>query len=116
MAKSPVVGYVAPSVGALAAAIEYATQSEPVVIGKPSPAYFQQALDELNVPAPDVLVVSDDPLSDLAGAKRLGMRAAFVLSGKYRDPAVLATIPPDEQPDLMANRIGDLLTRHDVIL
>lgn len=109
-------GRPAPSVGALSAAIEYATQTEPVVIGKPSPAYFQQALDDLGVPETDVLVVSDDPLSDLAGAKRLGMRAAFVLSGKYSDPAVLASITANEKPDLIADRIGDLLASGDVVL
>ena len=107
-------GRPAPSVGALATAIEYATRAEAVVIGKPSPAYFQQALDELGVPAADVLVISDDPFSDLAGAKQMGMRAAFVRSGKYNDPAVLATIPANEKPDLVANRIGDLLTGGDV--
>lgn len=104
-------GRPAPSVGALAAAIEYATQAEAVVIGKPSPAYFQQALDELGVPPGDVLVVSDDPYSDLAGAKRMGMRAAFVLSGKYGDESVLAQVSASERPDLIAPRIGDLLTR-----
>lgn len=109
-------GRPAPSVGALAAAIEYATQTEAVVIGKPSPAYFRQALDELGVPPGDVLVVSDDPYSDLAGAKRMGMRAAFVLSGKYGDESVLAQVPATEQPDIIVPRIGDLLARKAVEL
>ena len=104
-------GRPAPSVGALAAAIEYATQSEGVVIGKPSAAYFQQALDDLGVPAADVLVISDDPYSDLAGARRMGMRAAFVLSGKYADDSVLTQVPPPERPDVVVPRIGDLLTQ-----
>jgi ribonucleotide monophosphatase NagD (HAD superfamily) len=57
-----------------------------------------------------VLVVSDDPFSDLAGAKRLGMRAALVLSGKYRDAEVVAAIPAAQRPDVIVGRIGDLLT------
>ncbi len=104
------LGRVAPSVGAIVAAIEYATQVEPVLIGKPSPAYFKQALNELGIPPSEVLVVSDDPLSDLAGAKRMGMRAALVLSGKYATADVLEKLPPGERPDLTAPRIGDLLT------
>ena len=64
----------------------------------------------------DVLVVSDDPLSDLAGAKRMGMRAAFVLSGKYRDESVLTQLPLDERPDCVTPRIGDLLTRQIIAL
>jgi 4-nitrophenyl phosphatase len=102
-------GREAPSVGAIAAAIEYATQVEPTVIGKPSPVYYQQALDDIDVPPADVLIVSDDPFSDLAGAKRMGMRAAFVLSGKYEDATVVESIPARERPDVTVERIGDLL-------
>lgn len=102
-------GRPAPSVGALVAAVTYATQVEPTVIGKPSAAYFRQALDELGVPPGDVLLVSDDPLSDLAGGKQIGVRTAFVLSGKYANERVLASLAGDERPDLVVGRIGDLL-------
>jgi len=100
----------APSVGALAAAVEYAANVEATVIGKPSPVYFQQALDGIDVPPADVLVVSDDPFSDLAGAKRMGMQTAFVLSGKYPDEAIIESIPAVERPDVTVPRIGELLT------
>lgn len=108
-------GRPAPSVGAIAAAIEYATRVEAEVLGKPSPEYFRQALDELGVPVGEVLIVSDDPLTDLAGGKRMGMQTAFVLSGKYRDKRVLAQIPEAERPDIVAPTIADLLTRGDVV-
>jgi HAD superfamily hydrolase (TIGR01458 family) len=103
-------GRCSPSVGAIVEAISYATQVEPIVIGKPSPDYFRQALADLAVPAGEVLVVSDDPFSDLAGAKRMGMQAAFVLSGKYRERSVLDRIPAAEQPGVVVDAIGDLLT------
>ncbi|MFH0982163.1 MAG: HAD-IIA family hydrolase [Planctomycetota bacterium] len=103
-------GRCAPSVGAIVEAVRYATQVEPVVIGKPSPDYFRQALDDLGVASGSVLVVSDDPLSDLAGAKRMGMMAAFVLSGKYADPHVVEQVPPSERPDAVVQCIGELLT------
>ncbi|MCP4590241.1 MAG: HAD-IIA family hydrolase [bacterium] len=106
----------APSVGAIAEAIRYATQTDPVVIGKPSPTYFQQALDEIDTAPEEVMVVSDDPFSDLAGAKRMGMKAAFVLSGKYPDTNGLEDIPPAERPDLVAPRIGDLLSCGNITL
>jgi ribonucleotide monophosphatase NagD (HAD superfamily) len=79
------------------------------VIGKPSREYFQQALNDLGVEPAEVLVVSDDPFSDLAGAKRMGMRGAFVLSGKYRDASVVDAIPEAERPDVIVPRIGDLV-------
>lgn len=102
-------GRAVPSAGAIVAALAYAAQAEPTVIGKPSPAYFRQVLGELGVAAQDALVVSDDPLSDLAGAKRLGMHTAFVLSGKYADESVLAGLPDAERPDFTVPGIGDLV-------
>jgi len=109
-------GRTVPSVGAIVAAIEYATRAEPTVIGKPSPVYFRQALAELNTPPADVMVVSDDPLTDLVGAKKLGMRTAFVLSGKYHDSAILEAVEADLRPDITTARIGDLLAANHVTL
>lgn len=103
-------GRASPSVGAIAAAIEYATRVEPAVMGKPSREYYEQVLDDIGLAAEDVLLVSDDPFSDLVGAKRMGMNAAFVLSGKYADATILNAIPVDERPDITAPRIGDLIT------
>jgi HAD superfamily hydrolase (TIGR01458 family) len=103
-------GRVSPSVGPIVEAIRFATHVEPTVVGKPSPDYYRQVLEEVGVPAHSVMVVSDDPCSDLAGAKRLGMRTAFVLSGKYPETAALEGIPEAEAPDVVAPRIGDLLT------
>lgn len=101
-------GRPAPSVGAITSAIEHATQIEAEVLGKPSPEYFQPALDELGVPTDQVLVVSDDPLTDLTGARRMGMKTAFVLSGKYDNEFVLTKIPEKDRPDLVAPTLADL--------
>ena len=103
-------GRCAPSVGPIVEAVRYATQVEPTVIGKPSPTYFQQALDQVAVVPESVMVVSDDPFSDLAGAKRMGMAAAFVLSGKYPASVVVEGIAEAQRPDVVVGRIGDLLT------
>jgi len=40
----------------------------------------------------------------------MGMRAAFVLSGKYPDQSVIGSIPMSERPDIIARTIGELLT------
>ena len=92
-------------------AIRYATGVEPIVVGKPSRDYYGQVLSSMQVPTEAVMVVSDDPFSDLAGARRMGMQAAFVLSGKYDDPGVVTSIDPAEQPQITVDRIGDLLSR-----
>jgi 4-nitrophenyl phosphatase len=98
-----------PSVGPIAAAIAYAAQVEPIVIGKPSRDYYQQVLDDIALSPDLVLIVSDDPFSDLAGGKRMGMHTAFVLSGKYADATVTDRLAPAEQPDVTVDRIGALL-------
>lgn len=100
----------APSVGPLVAAIEYATQVEAVMIGKPSPAYLGGALGELGVAPGEVLCVSDDCFSDLVGARQLGMRTALVLSGKYTDARIVEKLPLPDRPDYLVPRIGDLLS------
>jgi HAD superfamily hydrolase (TIGR01458 family) len=102
-------GRTAPSVGAIAAAIEYATQITPTVIGKPNPAFFNQALADLRLPPDQVLVISDDPFSDLVGARRLGLHTALVLSGKYRERAVLERVPTSDHPELVVSNLGELL-------
>jgi 4-nitrophenyl phosphatase len=102
-------GRASPSVGAIVEAIAYATQVEPHVMGKPSPAYYQQALDDLGLGPEAVLMVSDDPFSDLAGAKRMGMQTAFVLTGKYTDPECADRLKPEERPDCTVANLFELL-------
>ena len=76
-----------PGVGAILKMISFATGSRYKVVGKPSPAFFEEALERLRhqqegIGFSDVEIVSDDPVGDLKGAKALGMRTALVLSGK----------------------------------
>ncbi len=76
-----------PGVGAILKMIAFATGAEYEVVGKPSPAFFHEALRLLRIQREglcfeDVEIVSDDLIGDLMGAKALGMRTALVLSGK----------------------------------
>ena len=102
-------GRIGPSVGAVVEALAYAANVEPTIVGKPSPESYQVALGRMNLGPEEVMFVSDDPFSDLAGAKRLGMTAAFVLTGKYPTRDVLQRIAEDERPDVTAETIFDLL-------
>jgi HAD superfamily hydrolase (TIGR01450 family) len=95
--------------GALAAALEAAAPGSPALTaGKPEPAVYGEALESLGVNAGEALFISDDPFTDLVGARRLGLATVFVLSGKYRDASVLADLPPDQQPDLIIARPDQL--------
>ncbi len=95
--------------GAWAAALQMAVPGvEAVTAGKPEPTIYLQALESLGAAPAEALFISDDPFTDLAGARRLGMATVFALSGKYPDRGVLAALPPDQQPDLIVERAEQL--------
>jgi HAD superfamily hydrolase (TIGR01450 family) len=75
--------------GAIVAGLEYALDRRARVLGKPSAGVFRQAAAELarelgqaRLPARAIAMVGDDPRSDLAPARRLGMRTVLALTGK----------------------------------
>jgi len=91
--------------GALVAGLEYAAEVEAEVIGKPTAAYFEAALAELDAAPGDAVMVGDDVEADIGGAKRIGMKGVLVRTGKFR-PAALREADP--QPDAVIDSIADL--------
>ena len=82
--------------GAFVAGLEYAAELEATVLGKPSPAYFQAALDALDSDAELTWMVGDDIEADIAGAHAAGLRTVLVRTGKFRPDAVeVARVQPD---------------------
>lgn len=71
-------------VGPFVAALEYATGQEAVVVGKPSPAFFHAAVQDLGLSPGEVAMVGDDLESDVLGAQAAGLRGVLVRTGKYR--------------------------------
>ncbi len=95
--------------GAWAAALTAAVPDARVVTaGKPEPAVYEQALKSLGGMPSEALFISDDPCTDLVAARRLGLSTVFVLSGKYPDREILASLPRDQQPDLVLERPDQL--------
>lgn len=70
-----------PGAGAITAALVAATDTQPLVIGKPAPMMFQVAAETLGAPAAAVLVIGDRLDTDIVGAAAAGMPAALVLTG-----------------------------------
>ena len=91
--------------GAFVAGLEYAAGVEAVVIGKPSPMYFEAALEALDAEPKLTWMVGDDIEADIAGAQRFGLRTALVRTGKFR---------PDDlersgiTPDIVVNSLAEL--------
>lgn len=89
--------------GPFVAAIEYATGSEAVVVGKPSQSFFELVLADLGVGPERALMVGDDIESDVGGALAAGLRAVLVRTGKYREEFVAASaIEPTATIDSIA--------------
>jgi HAD superfamily hydrolase (TIGR01458 family) len=89
--------------GAFVAGLEYASEQEAVVLGKPSAAYFAAALDALEYEPEQTWMVGDDIEADVAGASAFGLRTILVRTGKFREEALdEATVRPDGVIDSIA--------------
>jgi HAD superfamily hydrolase (TIGR01458 family) len=91
--------------GAFVAGLEYAAGVEAEIVGKPTAAYFESALAELDATPTESVMVGDDVEADIGGAKRIGMRGVLVRTGKFR-PAALEEADP--QPDAVLDSIAEL--------
>jgi HAD superfamily hydrolase (TIGR01458 family) len=91
--------------GAFVAGLEYAAQVEAEIVGKPTAAYFEAALAELESTPSEAVMVGDDVEADIGGAKQIGMRGVLVRTGKFR-PAALEEADP--QPDAVIDSIAEL--------
>lgn len=71
--------------GAFVTALEYSSGQEAIVLGKPSPGFFDAALASMGCAPEEAVMVGDDAEADVAGALRAGLGAAvLVRTGKYR--------------------------------
>ncbi|HKF14934.1 MAG TPA: TIGR01458 family HAD-type hydrolase [Gaiellaceae bacterium] len=91
--------------GCFVAGLEYASDVEATVLGKPSTAYFAAAVEALDAEPALTWMVGDDIDADVAGARRFGLRTALVRTGKFR---------PDDldrsaaEPDVVLSSVADL--------
>jgi HAD superfamily hydrolase (TIGR01450 family) len=106
--------------GAAVVGLEFATGRKAIVLGKPSPVVFRQALalsrHDLGrrVPAGAVAMVGDDPDADIRGAQRVGLRGFLVLTGKTA-AADLSRIRSrhGRPPDAIAASLAELVAALD---
>lgn len=90
--------------GPFVAALQYAAGIEPVVLGKPAPAFFDAAVAAVGSSPGRTLMIGDDIRGDVAGAQRAGLKAALVRTGKFRP----ADLHGDIRPDVVLDSVGDL--------
>lgn len=86
--------------GPFVAALEYAAGVRAELTGKPAPAIFHAALEELGCAPDQAVMIGDDLDSDVGGAQRAGCRAVLVRTGKFRAADEL-------HPTLHADAVAD---------
>ncbi len=91
--------------GAFVTALEYATGQEAMVVGKPSPAFFQAAADSMGVDLFNMAVVGDDIGTDVAGAQACDAAAVLVRTGKFQEGDLSRGSP---KPDLILDSVASL--------
>ena len=91
-------------IGAFIHGLEYASNTKAMMIGKPSPDFFNAVLTDLQRQANEVLMIGDDIDSDIGGAQAVGIKGALVRTGKFRQSyADNALIKPDFTIDSVAD-------------
>jgi len=91
--------------GCFVAGLEYASDVDATVLGKPSTAYFAAAVEALDAEPELTWMVGDDIDVDVAGARRFGLRTALVRTGKFRPDQLERSTT---EPDVVLSSVADL--------
>lgn len=91
--------------GAYVSGLEAATGVTATVCGKPAPAYFNAALEMLDLPAERTGMVGDDLTNDVIGAQAAGLTGILVRTGKFRESDLLQG---KGEPDHIVDSLADV--------
>lgn len=92
-------------IGGFIQALEYASGTEAMMIGKPAVDFFNIALEDIHLKASEVGMIGDDIDSDVGGAQQAGIKGILVRTGKYRQSYADAS---GIKPDVVIDSIADL--------
>lgn len=81
-----------PGAGSVVTFVESATQTRPVIIGKPENIIMAKALQRLGLPKEDVVMVGDNYATDISAGINFGMDTLLVTTG-FTAPDAVATLP-----------------------
>ncbi|NPV77126.1 MAG: HAD-IIA family hydrolase [Anaerolineae bacterium] len=101
----PMPGRLIPGAGTVLAAIEAATDTKPLIVGKPALTMLEMAMENLGVLPAQTLVVGDRLDTDIAGGQAAGCRTALVLSGVTTLEQARSWSPP---PDIICENLAAL--------
>jgi FMN phosphatase YigB (HAD superfamily) len=83
-------------------------------LSKPDKAFFHAALQQLNVPASEIVMIGDTYKNDIRPAIELGMKTIWVLHRPDKERASLVEVLNGSapRPDLTLNSISELKPEH----
>jgi len=94
----------------IVAAIEHATGTEAVVVGKPLPEILIESVKALGHDVADAVMIGDNPKSDIAGGNAAGMTTILV----QRDPKNIVAFEAgdlDTTPTLTVNTLDEIISQ-----
>lgn len=94
--------------GSVLALLQTASEVAPIIVGKPQPIMYQQAMSRLGGSPAETAALGDRLETDILGAVRAGIRSIFVLSGISKREQLAAV---DYAPDWVFNDIAHLTER-----
>jgi len=97
-----------PGAGTIVAAVAAASGAEPLVIGKPQPAMFEQAMERMGTQPQETLCIGDRLETDILGGQNAGCLTGLVLGGISSLEQAKNWQP---QPTIIAKDLSSLL--HD---
>lgn len=89
--------------GPLVKALEFASGKTAIVVGKPSPSFFQTGIEQLGLDPSEIAMVGDDVVSDIAAGQSVGLPGVLVRTGKFRPDDLQRGIVPDAVVDSIAD-------------
>ena len=107
--------------GSFVVGLEFAAETRATIVGKPSTAFFAQAVRDLRKEAGrdlargDIAMVGDDVRTDVRAAQRAGLRGILVLSGKHGEADVEAAARErgGRRPDAIAANLAAVVDAID---
>lgn len=99
-----------PGAGAIMHMVSFASNKSYRVVGKPSPNFFEKARKKIDAKYEDVVIISDDMIGDLLGARKLNMETVLVLSGKVKhEEEILSTLKESQKPKHICKNMKSIL-------
>ena len=78
-------GQVSLDLGPFVKSIEYASNKKSILMGKPEKNFFDLAIKDMEIDKEEVIMIGDDIISDIKGAKDFGIKAIQVKTGKFQE-------------------------------